>query len=216
MKTMIPNGLFISFEGPEGAGKSTHIGQLAAFLTELGHEVLTTREPGGTGLGEELRGLIKHYGGADSVCPEAELLLFGASRSQLFRQVIQPHLQRGGVVICDRFADSTTVYQGFGRGLDMEFITRMHEFSMSHRWPDLTLLLDVDIETSYSRMASRTGVPGDRIEAAGRRFHEAVRAGFLEQAKRYPERIRVVDSTQPQAQVAAQIRQLTMEKLANA
>jgi dTMP kinase len=118
-------------------------------------------------------------------------------------------------VICDRFADSTTVYQGFGRGLDMEFITRMHEFSMAHRWPDLTLLLDVDIETSYARMAARTGTPGDRIEAAGRTFHEAVRAGFLQLAQRDPERIRVVDATQPQPQVAAIIRQLILEKLRN-
>lgn len=206
MTTSAAKGLFITFEGPEGSGKSTHIRRLADWLREQGRDVLATREPGGSGLGEELRRLIKHYEGPDPVCDEAELLLFGACRAQLMRRVVLPHLAKDGVVLCDRFADSTTVYQGFGRGLDMSFIERMHLFSIGGRWPDLTFLLDVDLRTSYARMEERTGVPGDRIEAAGQEFHRQVREGFLALARLHPHRFRVLNTERPPAEVAADIR----------
>ncbi|MBT3288811.1 MAG: dTMP kinase [Victivallales bacterium] len=182
-------GLLLTFEGPEGAGKSTQISLLADVLRQRDRNVLTTREPGGTPLGEELRRLIKHFGGPDSVSDEAELLMFGASRAQLMSHVIQPHLDAGGVVLCDRFADSTTVYQGLARGLDAGFIERLHEFTLGHRWPDLTILLDVTVDTGFARVHSRQDDgPVDRIEAESRQFHEAVREGFLTLAKRHPER----------------------------
>jgi dTMP kinase len=187
------NGFFITFEGPEGAGKSTQINLLAEALCGRGMDVLTTREPGGTPLGEELRRLIKHFGGPEAVCDEAELLMFGASRAQIMNHVIRPHLQAGGVVLCDRFADSTTVYQGVARGLDTEFIERLHEFTLGHRWPDLTFLLDVTVDVGFARAHARSaGGPVDRIEAESRQFHEAVRQGFLDLAKRHPERFRVL------------------------
>jgi dTMP kinase len=186
-------GIFITFEGPEGAGKTTQIELLAEVLRARGMNVLTTREPGGTPLGEELRELIKHFGGPDAVCDEAELLMFGASRAQLMAHVIQPHLDGGGVVLCDRFADSTTVYQGTARGLDADFIERLHEFTLGHRWPDLTFLLDVPVDVGFARAHARAaGGPVDRIEAESRQFHEAVRQGFLDLAKRHAERFRIL------------------------
>jgi dTMP kinase len=200
------SGLLITFEGPEGAGKSTQINLLADVLRARGRDVLTTREPGGTPLGEELRRLVKHFGGPDSVCDEAELLLFGASRAQLMDHVIRPHLAKGGVVLCDRFADSTTVYQGVARGLDTAFIERLHEFTLGHRWPDLTFLLDVSIEIGFARAHARSaGGPGDRIEAESRQFHQAVRQGFLDLAKQHPERFRVLSGEAEPADIHRQI-----------
>ena len=200
--------MFITFEGPEGAGKSTQIALLAETLRERGRNVLTTREPGGTPLGEELRQLIKHFGGPDSVAPEAELLMFGASRAQLMRRVILPQLEAGGVVLCDRFADSTTVYQGLARGLDPAFIERLHEFTLGHRWPDLTFLLDVTVDTGFARARARSaGGPVDRIEAESRQFHEAVRQGFLALAARHTERFRVVSGEAPPAVIQRQIQE---------
>lgn len=203
---MSHTGLFITFEGPEGAGKSTQIELLAEVFRQRGRAVLTTREPGGTPLGEELRRLVKHFGGPGSVAPEAELLLFGASRAQLVRHVVRPHLERGGVVLCDRFADSTTVYQGCARGLDAAFIERLHAFAIGDCWPDLTFVLDVSVETGFSRARTRAeGAPVDRIEAEAKPFHEAVRQGFLALAKRHPERFRVVDGEAPPTAVHRQV-----------
>lgn len=193
---MMNPGLFITFEGSEGVGKSTQIEKLANYLRAQHREVLVTREPGGTGLGEKLRELVKFYHGEDSVCDASELLMFGASRAQLMQRVILPHLSKGGVVLCDRFADSTTVYQGLGRGLDLQFIEQMHRFSMADRWPDLTFLLDVPVEVSYRRIEQRHEGKGDRIEAAGRAFFETVRKGFLTLAQQNPQRFVVVDGTQ--------------------
>ena len=191
----IQGGFFITFEGPEGAGKSTQIRRLERVLRQRGYDVVVTREPGGTELGERLRELLKHFAGSEGVTPEAEVLLFGASRAQHQRLVILPHLARGGVVLCDRFADSTTVYQGQARGLDLGFIQAMHRFSVGSRWPDLTLLLDLEVETSFARTHRRGAEapgPADRIEAESRAFHEAVRRGFLELAQSAPGRFRVI------------------------
>ena len=195
-------GLLVTFEGPEGAGKSTQIDLLADVLRQRGRTVLTTREPGGTPLGEEVRTLVKHFGKPGSIADEAELLLFGASRAQLMRHVIQPRLDAGDVILCDRFADSTTVYQGLARGLDADFIERMHEFTLGGRWPDLTFLLDVTVDTGFSRVRQRrANGPTDRIEAESRNFHEAVRKGFLTLAKRHPERIRTISGEAPAADI---------------
>ncbi len=193
----IPGGFFITFEGPEGAGKTTQVERLAEALRRRGYRLCVTREPGGTALGERLRDLVKHGVGPGSLTPEAEVLLFGASRAQLVREVILPCLGEGGVVICDRFADSTTVYQGLARGLDPAFIEAMHRFTVGRRWPDLTVLLDLDVEVGLARVrgrgADRPGPP-DRIEAECRAFHEAVRRGFLRIARAQPDRFRVIDA----------------------
>ena len=188
------NGLFITFEGPEGAGKTTQMIRLRDTLTEKGHCVVLTREPGGTVLGEKLRHLIKHFDAPEGVAPEAELLMFGASRAQHMRCIITPHLAMGGVVLCDRFADSTTVYQGVARGLDPAFISAMHRFTVGDCWPDLTLLLDLDVDAGSARAHHRNGTASDRIEDEPRAFHEAVRQGFLDLARREPERIKVIDA----------------------
>ena len=208
--TSIPNGLFISFEGCEGAGKSTQCELLVGALRERGHFVYPTREPGGTPLGEELRTLVKHLEGDDAACPVSEMLIMGASRAQLVAQELTPVLRRGGVVVCDRFADSTTVYQGYARGLDLDFIARLHEQCVGGRWPDLTIYLDLDvqvgIERSRKRFAPRAST--DRFEKESLEFHESVRRGFQELAKQHPERIQTVDAAQPTEAIHTKIMEL--------
>lgn len=191
----LKQGLFITLEGPDCAGKSTQQRLLAEHLTSLSYDVLTTREPGGTKIGEELRNLVKHVMGADAPCDEAELFMFSASRAQLTRKVIQPHLETGGIVICDRYADSTTVYQGYARGLDQAGIQQMHEIAVGERWPDITLLIDVDPVIGRRRNAARaeTVEAGDRFEAEELAFHTKVRNGFLDLAKQHPKRFIVID-----------------------
>ncbi|MBI3986873.1 MAG: dTMP kinase, partial [Lentisphaerae bacterium] len=175
-------GLFITLEGPEGCGKSTQAPLLVARLRGTGYEVVCVREPGGTATGEAIRHILQHHESGEAVCPEAELLLFLASRAQLVRQVIRPALNRGACVVCDRFADSTTAYQGYGRGLDVEQAIALNEFAVQGVMPDLTVLLDVDIGTGFRRLEKRNRerkVRRDRIERAARTFHERVRRGYL-------------------------------------
>lgn len=205
-KKTIENGLFVTFEGPEGSGKTTQIRLLAERLNQ-DYEVLVTREPGGTALGEKIRDLLIGFKD-EEIADEAELLLFGASRAQHVRKKIMPFLAHGGIVLCDRFADSTTAYQGYARHLDFGFIRTLHEYSLGGRWPDLTFVLDVDVDTSYARMRKRyaeTAPVEDRIEAAGRAFHASVREGFLEIARQNVERVKVVDAGRPPEVVAAEL-----------
>lgn len=201
-------GHFITFEGPEGGGKSTHIRRLAERLTALGHEVLLTREPGGTPTGEAIRGILQHEHTGEAICPEAELLLFEASRAQLVRTVILPALQRGVWVLCDRFADSTAAYQGYGRGFSLDTIFALNQHAMGNCVPDLTLLMDIDVHAGRARMAERNlalNTTSDRIEREAVEFHERVRAGFLALAKRWPDRIKVIDVMREKDDVAADI-----------
>lgn len=201
-------GKFITFEGPEGGGKSTHIKRLAERLGELGHEVLVTREPGGTPTGEAIRGILQHEHTGEAVCPEAELLLFEASRAQLVRTVIQPALAKGAWVLCDRFADSTTAYQGYGRGFDLETILMLNNHAMGGCVPDLTLLMDIDVKSGRERLAQRNlalNTVSDRIEREAVEFHQRVRDGFLALARRWPDRIKVVDVKREKDDVAADI-----------
>ncbi len=194
----IKGGFLVTFEGPECAGKSTQQKLLAAYLRALGYEVCETREPGGTRVGEEVRKLVKHLQGDEAVCDEAELLLFCASRAQLMHKVILPHLASGGIVISDRFADSTTAYQGYARGIDRDLIARLHRLSLKGRWPDLTLLLDLEITQALNRGQMRLEslfIP-DRIEDESQKFHEQVRAGYLAIAAAHPERIVIINADQ--------------------
>lgn len=200
-------GLFISFEGTEGSGKSTQISLLSSHLQSLGHPVKLLREPGGTLIGEELRHILKHSAKSQAMTAEAELLLMSASRAQLVREIIQPALKAGFFVICDRFFDSTTVYQGYGRGLDLETIRRITEFAVGKTQPDLTLLFMVPIAISEERRQTRqSSLPPehDRFEEAGREFFTRVEAGYNAIAQQEPGRIKRIDSTQTIEQVQTQ------------
>lgn len=190
------SGRFITFEGGEGCGKSTQVQRLKEALEAEGKEVLITREPGGTWLGEEIRRLLKDQE-EDPPCDRAEMLLFLAARAQLVKNVIRPALGRGVWVISDRFRDSTMAYQGYGRGLSLDFIDDANDFACNRLKPDLTILLDVSAETSFERMRGReaaTHTQADRIERAGDEFHARLRKGFLEMAAKEPERFAVIDA----------------------
>ena len=195
-------------EGPEGSGKSTQARILIQRLAERGIEAIYTREPGGTALGEAIRNILQHNQAGESPCERAELLLFEASRNQLVEKVIRPNLEKGIWVICDRFMDSTTAYQGYGRGLPVEEIQSINRFTVNGLSPDLTLLLDLDVATGFERIAQRylaRGESADRFEQEERSFHERVRAGYLELAGQAPERFRIINAAQQSDTVASDI-----------
>lgn len=201
-------GKFITFEGPEGGGKSTQVRRLAERLKAAGHAVLATREPGGTPTGEAIRGILQHDHAGEEICPEAELLLFEASRAQLIQHVIGPALKKGVWVICDRFVDSTAAYQGYGRGFDLATVLDINRFAMGPCAPDLTLLLDVETQTGLKRLTVRNreqNTTHDRFEREQVAFHERVRAGYLQLARRWPERIRVIDGMRDEGAVEADV-----------
>ena len=190
-------GRLITFEGPEGAGKSTQAAMLISRLEARGIEVIYTREPGGTKLGEAIRGILQYNAAGEDPCPVSEVLLFEASRAQLVRHVIEPALNRGAWVLCDRFADSTTAYQGFGRGFSVELMETINRFAIDAAVPDMTILLDVNVSLGMQRCAKRQigkKIQFDRIESEALEFHEKVRQGYLELARRFPERFRKVDA----------------------
>jgi dTMP kinase len=192
-------GKFITFEGPEGCGKSTQVQRLKAGLEERGIEVICTREPGGTATGEAIRNLLQHNASGEELCDECELLLFAASRAQIMSNVILPAVERGVWVICDRFIDSTLAYQGYGRGMKLEDLRAINDFAIEGVKPDLTLLLDIPQEVSSSRLHKRfaeLNEKADRFELLGDGFHSRVRSGYLELAEREPARICVIDGTQ--------------------
>ena len=197
-------GRFITFEGGEGCGKSTQVVRLAAALESRGIKVLLTREPGGTRLSELIRTLLKDEA-EDPPVDRAELLLFLAARAQLVRNVIAPALEAGTWVISDRFSDSTVAYQGYGRGLPVDFVRQANDFACEGLRPDLTFLLDLDPETAERRMRGReaaTNTSADRIERAGSGFHARLRKGFLELAAADAPRFSVVDASKSPDEVA--------------
>lgn len=205
----MPCGKFITFEGPEGSGKSTHIRLLADFLRGRGICVTLTREPGGTPTGEAIRRLLQHNGAGECPVARAEVLLFLASRAQHVDCVIRPALAAGKWVLCDRFEDSTLAYQGYGRGFDLTALREANAFATGGLRPDMTVLLDVCPETSRMRLAARqsaTSVLPDRIESESDDFHARLRNGFLALAKLDPDRFVVVSSEGEQGSVSAAIR----------
>jgi dTMP kinase len=190
------SGFFISFEGGEGCGKSTQIRALTARLQEEGRDVFQAREPGGTPLGEALRQLLQHDEAGNGMHPEAELLLFAAARAQIVREKLLPALEAGKVVLCDRFIDSTSVYQGVARGLNRSDVAAVNQVATGGLQPDLTLLIDLPAETGLDRVRQRGNGQLDRMEQEDLTFFEAVRQGYLDIAKADPLRFLLLDGTQ--------------------
>ncbi len=197
------SGLFITFEGGEGSGKSLQAERLARSLRAEGRAVTLTREPGGTPLGEDIRRALLHGAGAQPQ-PVAELLLFEAARAQIVAEVIRPALERGEFVISDRFADSSVAYQGYGRGLDPALVRSLNEAATGGLTPDLTLLLDLPVDTGLSRRAMAGD--GNTFDGHPRAFHAAVREGYLEMAAAEADRWRIIDATQPADDVEERVR----------
>ncbi|WP_241157274.1 dTMP kinase [Adlercreutzia sp. ZJ242] len=197
-------GVFVTFEGGDGAGKTTHIGFLADALEERGAEVVRLREPGGTPVGEALRAVVLDPA-HESLADEAELLIYEAARAQIVAEVIEPALERGAVVLCDRFLDSTVAYQAFGRGLDRAFVDAANRFSTRGIMPDRTLLMTCGgPEEGLVRVGARRAA-ADRLEQAGAAFHERVAAGFAAIAQEDSARVRVISSDGPRSVTAAMI-----------
>lgn len=193
----MPKGLFITFEGTEGSGKSTQVSLLAERLRSIGHVVRTLREPGGTPIGEEIRHTLKHSLANAAMTGETELLLMNASRAQLVREVIRPALAAGEIVLCDRFYDSTTAYQGHGRQLKLDMVKSVIDVAVGETRPDLTLLLTVSQEISEMRRAMRQATlpfMRDRIEEADRGFFDRVAKGYEAIAAAEPKRVCVIDA----------------------
>jgi dTMP kinase len=203
-------GRFITIEGGEGAGKSTQLRRLAVALEERGIACLTTREPGGTAGAEAIRELIVH-GPPERWRPLAELYLFLAAREDHLHRTILPALERGQWVLCDRFADSTRVYQGHAGGLGLDLVDTLQAPLLGTHRPDLTLLLDLPVDVGMARCAARGG--GARFEAKGVDYHERVRAGFHLLAAREPERFAVIDAAMAEADVAAAVRAVVAQRL---
>ena len=216
-------GRFITFEGTEGGGKTTQIQILGERLRALGRSVRIVREPGGTPIGEEIRHTLKESEANRAMTSEAELLLMNASRAQLVREVIRPALAAGEIVLCDRFYDSTTAYQGYGRQLDLGRVQAIIDFAVDRTRPELTVLLEIPLAVSEARRLSRQAEPPeavshstgskppfeppvrDRMEEADRAFFERVQRGFKAIASAEPKRVRVIDATQPIETVSAEI-----------
>lgn len=203
-------GLFITFEGTEGSGKSTQIPLVAERLRSLGRQVRTLREPGGTPIGEEIRHTLKHSKDNQAMTPEAELLLMNASRAQLVREVIRPALTAGEVVLSDRFYDSTTAYQGYGRQLDLKMVRSIVDAAVGDTRPDLTLLFLLPFDVAEERRLVRQpslplAIQRDRIEEAGRSFFERAAKGYQAIAAAEPERVRIVDASGTVPEVGARI-----------
>lgn len=198
-------GLFVSFEGTEGCGKTTQIELLRRNVEALGRRVVLTREPGGTTIGERIRHLLQHDEAGEGMCAESELLLFAASRAQLVREVIAPALANGTVVISDRFWDSTTVYQGVARQIADTSVAMINRFAVGSCVPDITFVLDLDPEAARTRLAARHDGALDRIERESDAFFDRVRDGYLALVSREPDRVRLLDASLPRETLAAKI-----------
>lgn len=203
---MTGKGFFVTLEGPEGGGKSTQQKMLAEALLLKGYEVVVTCEPGGDPVAQDIRKILLHT--ESPLAERAELLLYLAARAQHIQQVIIPALETGKVIICDRFSDSTTAYQGYARGLDIEQVKAINDFATKGIKPDLTLLLDVPTEIGLARQLEK-----DRMGAQSVKFHERVRQGFLEIAASEPERVVVIDATKDMEVVHQEIMQIVEARL---
>ena len=203
---MLKKGLFITFEGADGCGKSTQLNLLAEFLKSKGFDVVITREPGSVGLGEKLREILLNYDG--EVSSNCEAFLFLADRAQHIDIIVKPAIDAGKIVLCDRHIDSTVAYQGYGRGVDLEQIKMLNKLATSGLVPDLTFVFDIDVETSQQRV----GKNKDRMESAGLEFHERVRQGYLALSKAEPNRIKVINSVDSIENIFEQVKLIFNKK----
>lgn len=203
--------MFITLEGPDGSGKSMQVPALAEFIQQLDYEVLTTREPGGTFIGDQIREVIMRMENK-SMNPRTEILLFCAARAQIVAEVIRPQLEKGVVVISDRYADSTLAYQGYGHGLELEVLRQILSFATDGLTPDLTLLLDVDVETGLARRQSGGG-EWNRLDDYALAFHQRVRQGYHELAKSDPQRWIRIDAGQPPPKVQQHMQEAVLQRL---
>ena len=204
--------MFITFEGPEGCGKTSQIVQLAETLSQAGYDVLSTREPGGTQIGDRIREVLLDLHNTD-MHNRTEILLFQASRAQLVEQVIRPHLAKGGIVLCDRYADSTIAYQGYGYKTDLELLRGIVNFATGRLVPDLTVLLDLRVEIGLQRRAG--GGSWNRLDALELAFYERVRQGYQQLARIEPQRWVIINAEQPPEHVQMNIREVVLQRLAN-
>ena len=211
------NGIFLTLEGGEGCGKSTQLERTAeALRAASGREVVTARSPGGTAVAEKIRNLLKNREPGEDLLPETELMLFGACHAQMCEHMIRPVLERGGIVISDRFTDSTLVYQGCARRIDPETVRRVNEFVCRGVRPDLVLVLDIPVELGLHRATKRSGAAAqnDRFDSESAAFHTAVRNGFLELARCEPDRFAVIDASPAPEQVTKSILEAIHARLA--
>jgi dTMP kinase len=203
--------MFITLEGPEGSGKTSHIPALAEAIRQAGHEIIVTREPGGTQIGDEIRSTLLNLRNTE-MHPTTEILLFQASRAQLVNEVIRPALAAGKVVLCDRYADSTLAYQGYGHQTDLAVLTQIVNYATGGLKPDLTVLMDVDIETGLRRRSS-DDENWNRLDAKEIQFHKRVREGYCQMAAAEPERWVAVDASQPLEQVLNDLIEVVLARL---
>jgi dTMP kinase len=202
--------MFITLEGPEGSGKTSQLPKLVDYLQQNGFDVLATREPGGTAIGEQIRTVLHNLENKE-MNPRTEILLFQASRAQLVEQVIRPHLARGGIVICDRYADSTLAYQGYGHQIEIEPLKVLVNFATGGLKPDLTILLDVDVEIGLRRKELKG--EWNRLDAYNLEFHHRVRQGYSQLVHAEPERWVVIDASLSPTQVQNEMRRVVIERL---
>lgn len=203
--------MFITFEGPEGSGKSTQIRLLTSWLLAQNYDVVTTREPGGTEIGDQIRGVIMDVGNT-GMKPSTEILLYSASRAQIVNELIAPALADGKLVLCDRYADSTLAYQGYGRGLDLQDLVSITEFATGGLKPDLTFLLDIDVEVGLNRRIINDEEM-NRLDLEAIAFHKRVRAGYHELADSEPNRWIVIDADRPPESVQSELQKVLQEMI---
>jgi len=202
--------MFITLEGPEGSGKTSQVSDLAKYLREQGYEVITTREPGGTSIGDQIRSVLTNLENTE-LMPRTEILLFLAARAQLVEQLIRPALENGKIVLCDRYGDSTLAYQGYGHQTDLALLRRLLAFATGGLKPGLTLFLDIDVETGLQRKVRAD--EWNRLDAYEVAFHLRVRQGYKTLLAEEPERWVLIDASQPQTEVQNMMRQAVMTRL---
>jgi dTMP kinase len=205
--------MFITLEGPDGSGKTSQVQPLAEYLRAQDYPIFTTREPGGTVIGDQVREILMSLKNT-SMHPSTETLLFCSARAQLVNEIIRPHLAQGDIVLCDRYADSTLAYQGYGHGNDLDLLRKVLFFATGGLVPDLTLLLDVDSEIGLRRRKTGGG-EWNRLDAYELELHQRVRAGYLEMAKAEPQRWVLIDASQPPDVVQSALRQVILDRIAS-
>jgi dTMP kinase len=203
--------MFITLEGPEGSGKSSQLPELAKWIRYQGYDVYTTREPGGTSIGDQIRAILGNLENT-AMQPRTEILLFLAARAQIVEEVIRPFLAKGTIILCDRYADSTLAYQGYGHGVNLESLRKLLDFTTGGLYPDLTLLMDLDVQSGLNRRKN-SGGEWNRLDAYELAFHQRVRQGYKELALAEPDRWITIDAAKPFEEVQLELQKALTKKL---